>query len=83
LITQCISLESITQPVEPNELDKYLGPTLLPNPRCEIEQNLLALNNLPVYANDKNKKVKQNKKTNFTFIIRWCRLTTTIIKTIA
>jgi len=55
-------VESISHPVEPNEFDKYLGPKRLSNPTLDIDQNLLAINSLPVYGIDKNKKVKSNKK---------------------
>ncbi|CAF2464855.1 unnamed protein product [Rotaria sp. Silwood2] len=70
--------DSINQPVEPNEFDKYLGPTLLSSNKiknCNIlinyflsafsfdcYENLLVTNDLPDFTIDEKKNVKSNKK---------------------
>ncbi|CAF1026984.1 unnamed protein product [Rotaria sordida] len=53
--------ESMNQPVEPNEFDKYFGPILALNPIFDSYQDLLVIDDLSVYNIGKNKKVKSNK----------------------
>jgi len=55
-------VESISQSAETDEFDKYFGPKYLSNSTCDIDQNLLVINSLPIYGIEKNKKVKSNKK---------------------
>ncbi|CAF3947331.1 unnamed protein product [Rotaria sp. Silwood2] len=55
-------VDSINQPVEPNEFDKYLGPTLLSTFSFDCYENLLVTNDLPDFTIDEKKNVKSNKK---------------------
>ncbi|CAF0946196.1 unnamed protein product [Rotaria sp. Silwood1] len=55
--------ESINQPVEANEFDKYLGPTIVSNLSFDNYENLLVTDDLQDFIFEQKKSVKKNKKS--------------------